>query len=76
LTHNNDVSEKWWCPIQPYDEDVAGTANDALVFATYHDCMCACCKEGECPELKYNLFMVGLYKCKLTHSLRAPGSNP
>jgi hypothetical protein len=55
LTHNNDVSEKWWCPIQPYDEDVAGTANDAL---------------------KYNLFMVGLYKCKLTHSLRAPGSNP
>ena len=36
-----------------------GTANDALVFATYHDCMCACCKEGECPSLKYNLFMAG-----------------
>ena len=44
----------------PTDRPYAwGTANDALVFATYHDCMCACCKEGECPSLKYNLFMAG-----------------
>mmetsp|Transcript_39147 Transcript_39147/g.96969 ORF Transcript_39147/g.96969 Transcript_39147/m.96969 type:complete len:332 (-) Transcript_39147:125-1120(-) len=42
-----------------HNADNAGTDNDALVFATYHDCMCACCKEGECPELKYNMFYSG-----------------
>ena len=42
-----------------HNADAAGTASDALVFATYHDCMCACCKAGECPTLKYSMFHAG-----------------
>ena len=40
----------------------AGSDNPAannMVFATYQDCMCSCCKENKCPELTYSYFDAG-----------------
>ena len=40
----------------------AGSDNAAannMVFATYQDCMCSCCKENKCPELTYSYFDAG-----------------
>ena len=34
------------------------------MFATYHDCMCACCDKDSCPLMKNNMFYAGsLEKC-------------
>ena len=34
-------------------------AANNMVFATYQDCMCSCCKENKCPELTYSYFDAG-----------------
>lgn len=45
-------SEFYSCP----DPGAHNTDGSERVFATYHDCTCACCDEDTCPVLSYHMF--------------------
>ena len=50
------------CPINE-SRDNPGISNDTIVFATYHDCTCSCCREEDCPNINYNMFFAGREHC-------------
>ena len=45
-------SEFYSCP----DPGAHNPSIDERVFATYHDCTCACCPAGDCASLSYHAF--------------------
>ena len=59
-TQNACASEFSQCPDAGSHNAASADANaNAMVFATYQDCMCSCCKEDKCPTLTYSYFDAG-----------------